>query len=41
MISEESSYTKDWSNNYWKFSFAIAGLNYILTYNRENSYFKL
>ncbi len=32
--------TEDWSNGWWKFSFAITGINYILKYNKiQNSYF--
>ncbi len=32
----------DWGKGSWKFSFAIAGINYILKYIKiENSYFKL
>ncbi len=30
MISEGSCDTEDWSNSFWKFSFAITGINYIL-----------
>jgi len=25
---DESCYTEDWSNGYWKFSFTIKGINY-------------
>ncbi len=29
MIFETSYDTEDWSNGYWKWSFAITGINYI------------
>ncbi len=32
MISEGSCDTEDWSNDCWKFSFAITRINYILKY---------
>ncbi len=32
MISEGSCDTEDWSNNWWIYSFAITGINYILKY---------
>ncbi len=39
MISEGSCDSEDC---FWKFSYAISGINYILKYNKiENSYFKL
>ncbi len=42
MISERSRDTEDWSNDCWKFSFAITGIKYILKYIKiENWYFKL
>ncbi len=31
---------EDWSNESWKFSFAITGINYILKYNK-NRLFKI
>ncbi len=41
MISEGSCDTKDWSNDCWKFSFAITGIHCILKYNKiEIYYFK-
>ncbi len=41
MISEWSCDTEDWSNVWWKFSFAITGINYSLKYMEiVNSYFK-
>ncbi len=40
MISEGPCYTEDWSNDFWKFSFAITGINYIFKYiHVENRYF--
>ncbi len=40
MISEVSCDTKDWSNDCWKFSFAITEINYVLIYTEiESSYF--
>ncbi len=42
MISEESCDTEDWSNECWKFSFAMTEINDSLKYsNIENSYCKL
>ncbi len=42
MISEGSCETKDWSNDAWKFSRDITGINDILKYIKiENSYHKL
>ncbi len=42
MISQGSCDTEDFSNNWWKFSFATTGINYILKYIKiENRYFKL
>jgi len=32
MICEGSCDTEDWRNEYWKFSFAITGINYVLKY---------
>ncbi len=32
MISEGTRGTEDWSKGYYKFSFAITGINYILKY---------
>ncbi len=32
MIFEDARDTEDWSNGFWKFSFAIIGSNYILIY---------
>ncbi len=42
MISEGSSDTEDWTNDCWKFSFDITGINCILIYIKiEKCYFKL
>ncbi len=35
MIFEGSCDTEYWSNNCWKFSFAITGINYILKYYKR------
>ncbi len=40
MISKGSCDTEDWSNGCWKFSLVIAGISYILKYNKI-SYIKL
>ncbi len=41
-ISEGPCDTEDWSNDCWKFSFAITGIKYIFKYIKiENWYFKL
>ncbi len=35
-ISERSCHTEDWNNGFWKFSFSITRINYILKYlNRK------
>ncbi len=32
MISKESCDTENWSNGYWKLSFAVTGINRIIKY---------
>jgi len=42
MISEGSCDTEGWSDDSYKFSFAIKRINYILKYIKiENNYFRL
>ncbi len=41
-MTEWSCDTEDWSDDCWKYSFVIKGINHILKYIKiENSYFKL
>ncbi len=41
MISEESHDTDAWSNDCWKVSFAITGINGILKYIKIENYFNI
>ncbi len=40
LISKGSYDTKDWSNGWWKSSFAITGINCFKMYSNRNAYFQ-